>query len=168
MSPPQDARIAFLVDQLERAHAGDPWHGPSRTSLLEDVSAAMARQRPPSGVHSIWELVLHMTAWTREVARRVREHEARDPEMGDWPPVPARADDAAWRNAMQALDAAHADLVAVVGSLDAEGLTRRIGDARNRALGTGLTVEQTVNGLVQHDAYHSGQIAVVRRMIEKD
>lgn len=126
----------------------------------------MAKQRPPSEVHSIWELVLHMTAWTREVTRRVREHEARDPEMGDWPAVPARADEAAWRKAVQALDAAHADLVAVVRSLDAAGLTRRVGDARDRALGTGLTVEQTVNGLVQHDAYHSGQVAVVRRIVD--
>jgi hypothetical protein len=31
------------------------------------------------------EIVLYMTGWTREVARRLRDGIAREPEAGDWP-----------------------------------------------------------------------------------
>jgi uncharacterized damage-inducible protein DinB len=155
----------FLVDQLERAHGGDPWHGSSRASLLADVTADEARRRPAVAVHSIWELVLHMTAWTREVTRRLRGHMASEPEMGDWPAPPTVSDDKAWQAAIRALDDAHLALRDAVGGLDPSRLTAPVSDARNRELGTGVTFAQTINGLVQHDAYHSGQVAAVKKML---
>ena len=162
------SQTAFLVDQLERAHAGDPWHGPSRASLLADVTADEAWRRPASEAHSIWELVLHMTAWTGEVTRRVQGNKAGEPEMGDWPAVPARPDERAWRAALAALDTAHVALRDTVRGLDAARLTARVGDDRNPSLGTGVTIAQTINGLVQHDAYHSGQIAVVKKLLRSN
>lgn len=155
----------FLVDQLERAHGGDPWHGSSRASLLADVSAEEAQRRPAAATHSIWELVLHMTAWTREVTRRLHGHMASEPEMGDWPGLPATPDERAWRAAVQRLDDAHAALRTAVTALDASRLMVPVDDERNRELGTGVTFAQTINGLVQHDAYHSGQIAMVKKML---
>jgi uncharacterized damage-inducible protein DinB len=154
----------FLTDQLEREHGGDAWHGSSRASLLADVTADEARRRPAPAVHTIWELVLHMTAWTREVTRRLQGHMASEPEMGDWPAPPSVSDDKAWRAAIQALDEAHLALRDAVGTLDPSRLTAPVNDPRNRELGTGVTLAQTINGLVQHDAYHSGQIAAVKKM----
>jgi uncharacterized damage-inducible protein DinB len=155
----------FFVDQLERAHAGDPWHGSSRASLLADVSANEALRRPAAAVHSIWELVLHMTAWTREVARRLEGHVASEPEMGDWPAAPAGPDERAWRAAVKGLDDAHGSLRNAVAALDPARLTAPVNDERNRELGTGVTLAQTINGLVQHDAYHSAQIATVKKLL---
>lgn len=159
------SQIAFLVDQLERAHAGDPWHGSSRASLVADVTPEEARRRPTPTVHSIWELVLHMTAWTQEVTRRVQGSDAGEPEMGDWPALPAVPDERAWRASLAALDQAHVALRDTVHDLDPSRLTNRVGDARNPPLGTGVTIEQTINGIVQHDAYHSGQIAIVKKLV---
>src|SRR5688500_3616598 len=119
------SQTAFLVDQLERAHAGDPWHGPSRASLLADVTAEEARRRPASAVHCMWELVLHMTAWTREVTRRLQGRKAAEPEMGDWPAIPATPDEHAWRAALAALGEAHVALRDAVRALDASRLTTR-------------------------------------------
>lgn len=155
----------FLIDQLEREHAGDPWHGPSRASLLADVSAEEARRRPAPTIHSIWELVLHMTAWTREVTRRLNGHMAGAPEMGDWPAIPASPDERSWRAAVSALDEAHVKLRDAVAAIDASRLTTPVNDVRNRELGTGVTFAHTINGLVQHDVYHSAQIAIVKKML---
>jgi uncharacterized damage-inducible protein DinB len=155
----------FLIDQVERAHAGDAWHGSSRASLLADVSADEARHRPVPPLHSIWELVLHMTAWTREVTRRLEGHMASEPEMGDWPSIPASPDERSWRAAIATLDEAHVALRKAVGAIDASRLTAPVNDARNRELGTGVTFAQTINGLVQHDAYHCGQIASVKKTL---
>jgi uncharacterized damage-inducible protein DinB len=159
------SHIGFLVDQLERSHAGDPWHGTSRMSLLADVTAEEAYQRPGPGAHSIWELVLHMTAWTREVTRRLQGHDASEPDMGDWPTPPATPDDRGWWAAKDALSQAHARLCDTVRAFDPSRLTTRVGDERNAPLGTGVTFEQTITGLLQHDAYHSGQAAILKKLV---
>ena len=157
--------VPFLVDQLERAHAGDAWHGSSRATLLTDVTADEARQSPGQASHSIWQLVLHMTAWTREVTRRVQGEQAAEPDIGDWPPLPPTPDERAWRGALEALDEAHANLRTAVRALDASRLSAYVGDARHAALGTGVTYAQTINGLVQHDAYHCGQVAFAKKLL---
>lgn len=163
---PDVSQTTFLIDQLERVHAGDPWHGSSRAALLADVTAQEAHRRPAASVHSIWELVLHMTAWTGEVTRRLQGHKASAPEMGDWPVVPATPDERAWRTTLAALDQAHVALRDAVRGLDPSRLAERVGDERNAPLGTGVTFAQTINGLVQHDAYHSGQIAVIKKLLQ--
>ena len=159
------SQLSFLLDQLERVHAGDPWHGSSRADLLADVTAEEARRSPAAGSHSIWQLVLHMTAWTREVTRRMQGEQAAAPDIGDWPPLPATPDERAWRAAVAALDASHANLLNAVRAIDASRLSTHVGDARNAALGTGVTYAQTINGLVQHDAYHSGQVAFAKKLL---
>ena len=148
----------MIADQLERAYRGDAWYGPSVRAALEDVDAAMAAARPRAEAHSIHEIVLHMTAWTREVTRRLRAGIARDPEMGDWP-----AADGEWDAAVAALDAAHAELLAAIRAQDPALLDERIGDQRNRALGSGVSRYVTLHGLVQHHAYHAGQISLLKK-----
>lgn len=151
--------IDTIADQLERAYRGDAWYGPSVRTALEGVDAAMAAARLLGAAHSIHEIVLHMTAWTREVTRRLRAGVARDPEMGDWP----RAD-CGWDAAIAALDAANAELLAAIRALNPAQLHERIGDARDRALGSGVSRYVMLLGLIQHHAYHTGQISLLKKV----
>ena len=148
----------MIADQLERAYRGDAWHGPSVRGALEGVDAAMASARPSATAHSIHEIVLHMTAWTREVTRRLRVGVAQDPEMGDWPEA------GGWDAALAALDAANDELLAAIRASDSAQLADRIGDVRDRSLGSGLSRYVMLHGLVQNHAYHSGQIAVLKKI----
>ena len=63
--------MASVLKQLNETHAGDPWYGSSRTRVLAGITAHDAAAHPIANGHSIWELVLHMTAWTRETTRRL-------------------------------------------------------------------------------------------------
>ena len=152
----------MIADQLERAYRGDAWHGPSVRAALEGVDAAMAAARPDATAHSIHEIVLHMTAWTREVTRRLRVGVAEDPEMGDWPEV---ASAGGWDATIAALDAANDELLAAIRGLNPAQLDDRIGDARDRALGSGVSRYVMLHGLVQHHAYHAGQIAMLKKIV---
>jgi uncharacterized damage-inducible protein DinB len=153
-----------LIDQFKRAHDGDPWHGLPIKEILKGVTAEQAARRPPNGAHSIWELVLHATGWRNEVARRATGAPAQDPEAGDWPdvgePTPER-----WQAALAALDASHVRLVDVVRGMTDAKLLQPTNDLRNRELGTGVSYYELLHGIVQHDAYHAGQIAILKKML---
>ncbi len=150
-----------IDNELQHALDGDPWHGSSLLALLADVDAAAAAARPIPNAHSIWEIVLHAAAWAGEVARRLRGSEPQLPAEGDWPTVPEPTP-AAWEQAQARLVEAHADLRRALKSLPEERLDEKVGTTRNAPLGTG-SYYYTLHGLAQHDAYHGGQIALLKK-----
>lgn len=158
------AEAARLVDQFKRAHDGHPWHGSPVKAILKGVTAKQAATKPPNGAHSIWELVLHITGWRHEVAQRATGGPAGMPAAGNWPrigdPTPAR-----WKAALKALDASHEQLVTIVRGMSDVHLLTRTNDPRNRRLGTGVTYYELLHGIVQHDAYHAGQIAILKKVL---
>jgi uncharacterized damage-inducible protein DinB len=158
------SEVSRLVDQLERDHSGEPWHGSPVLAQLEGLTAEQAARPGPGGAHSIWEIVLHMTAWKEEVARRATGAPAAAPPQGDWPAVGAKTLEA-WRQAVADLTRAHEGLISVVRGLTDDALWQPTNDPRSRETGQGVTVYELLHGLVQHDAYHSGQIALVRKAV---
>jgi len=158
------SEAARLIDQFTRAHDGDPWHGSPVKEVLRGVTAEQASRKPANGAHSIWELVLHMTGWRNEVAARATGKPAGSPPEGDYPevgdPTPAR-----WQAALAALDASHQNLVKVVRDMSDEQLWTPTNDPRDRPLGTGVSYYELLHGIVQHDAYHAGQIAILKKVL---
>ena len=155
--------VERIVRELEEAHAGTPWHGPSRRAVLADVTIEEAARRPGREAHGIWELVLHMRAWTREVARRIREGNPGEPVEGDFPAPPAPSA-AAWAEALASLDAAHRDLVAAMRHAPPTFLDARGGSIADTTGGNAVTHRVMLHGLAQHDAYHTGQISLLKRI----
>ena len=81
--------LTRLEDQLRRAMEGEAWHGPAVLELLEGVSAGQAAARPIAGAHTIWEIVLHLSATYRLVLRRLGGDATPLRAEEDWPPEPA-------------------------------------------------------------------------------
>ncbi len=154
------SETAKLADMIVRVIDGDPWHGPNVMSLLDGVSHTVAAAHPVPGSHSVWELVLHMTGWAREVHARLRGASAGEPAGGDWPAV-GEVSAPAWRAATAALVESHVALAAVVRATADGVLDSAVVDRRDRAAGTGLSQYLTLHGLVHHTTYHSGQIAML-------
>jgi len=155
---------AFLSEQVRLAHAGTPWHGAPVADNLEGITAELAASRPVPEAHSVWEIVLHMTAWTREVSRRLDGAAPRAPAEGDWPAV-GRVSEAAWLRVRDALRGAHAELAAAAARFPESRWSERIGGELDLPLGTGVTFAAMLVGLVQHDAYHSGQVGLLRKAL---
>jgi uncharacterized damage-inducible protein DinB len=152
--------VARIADEIERGFRGDPWHGSSTQEILAGIDSETAARRPIPGAHTIGEIVAHLAAWTHEIARRVAGAEPGSPPEGDWPPAagPTAAD---WEAARADLNRAHAELVTALRQFPAGRLGQRMGSSRNQAVGTGLSFEQTLHGVSQHLAYHTGQIALL-------
>ena len=155
-------RIAI---EIRKAWDGDPWHGAPILANLAGIDAAGAARRPVPLAHTIWELVVHLTAWTREVTRRLQGAAPAMPIEGDWPDVGDRSDEA-WDRAVSDLGQAHDALAAALSRFPDDRLDHPVGDTpHDPPAGTGVTYREMLHGLAQHDAYHSGQVAMLRKAL---
>jgi uncharacterized damage-inducible protein DinB len=154
----------FLSEQVCLAYDGPAWHGASLAQNLDGINADQAASRPLPDGHSVWEIVLHMTGWTREVARRLEGGAPSPPAEGDWPAL-GRVSEQAWARDRAALGEAHAALAAAVERFPEARWRDRVGGARDAPLGTGVSYAAMVTGLLQHDAYHGGQVGLLRKAL---
>jgi uncharacterized damage-inducible protein DinB len=153
-----------IADELTRAHRGDPWHGSSARALLTGLTAERAARRPIPTAHTIWELLLHLTGWRREVTRRLDGGNPTLPAGGDWPAMPAGSDDA-WKRTLAEFDAASEELLAALARFDARRMDDLIGEGRSAPVGTGVSWYVMLHGVAQHDAYHMGQVSLLRKLV---
>jgi uncharacterized damage-inducible protein DinB len=149
--------IDRILDQLKRAYEGNAWHGPSVREVLEGVTAAQAHSRPLTNGHTICELVRHIAVW-EDVGRRRVQGDPADVKISspeDWPP-PNDTSEEAWEQAKAALDRGHQALVEAVS---------RVAEARlNEPVYQGKSsFYVTLHGVIQHDLYHAGQIAILKK-----
>ena len=148
--------IERIVDQLKRSWGGDAWPGPSLSELLADVDAARAAAHPVAGAHSIWELALHLAAWDRTVADRLRAWHGRDPSAAENFPSVGETTETAWRAARESLASAHRELEEAVSSWPEDHLGEIVPNKP-------YSVYVMLHGAVQHDLYHAGQIALLKK-----
>jgi uncharacterized damage-inducible protein DinB len=148
------SRIDRIIDELTRALEHDPWHGPSIHDVIDDMAAAQAAAHPVSDAHSVWELVHHVTAWVRAVDTRVKGNVCELQGETDWPPVRDTSEQA-WVAARDDLRRAQSELVATLRTLPDSDLTAI---APNRD----YDLEHLLNGLIQHHAYHTGQMSLLK------
>lgn len=145
----------FFADQLRRAFEGDAWHGPALLELLRDVDAATAAAEPLPEVHSIWELLLHITAWDDAAIRRLSGQKWQPTGAANFPLVP-RPTEAAWRKAIAHATRTHDQLVKRVATLPESKLGERVPGKR-------YDFYFMLHGVVQHELYHAGQIAILKK-----
>jgi len=147
-----------VAESIERSVSGPVWHGPALADLIGDVTAEQAAEHPIAGAHSIWELVLHMTSWTEIVRERLVGSAKSEPTPEeDWPPV-GQPTGEAWRAAVERMKDAHRELATDVAQLDDSRLIGRVPGKEHSVLAM-------IHGIVEHDAYHGGQIAILKRAL---
>ena len=153
-------QIRLLVATLDGAFTGRGWHGTTLAGSLRGLSPAQALRRPARGRHCIWEIVLHAAYWKYAVRCRLMGSRppggfARSP--ANWPALPRAATAAAWRADVRLLKAMHAELREAVAALPPRRLTSRTPSGAWR-------LAEMIHGAAAHDAYHTGQIQLIKRL----
>jgi uncharacterized damage-inducible protein DinB len=145
----------FLAEQLRRAFEGDAWHGPALLELLQDVDVATAAAKPLPDAHSIWELVLHIAAWDDAAWRRLAGAKFQPTGTANFP-LALKPTQAAWRKAIAHAKRTHDVLIKSVAALPDSRL-------RERVPGKRYNFHFMLHGVVQHELYHAGQIALLKK-----
>jgi uncharacterized damage-inducible protein DinB len=146
-----------ILDQMDRAFSGEAWHGPAVRELIDGLLAEDASKHVVNGAHSIWELVNHIAAWKVIVVRRLAGDIPEVTAEMDWPPV-WEVSELAWKRSVENLETSHRRIRAAVEKLrDGE-----LDESAGPNLGSRYVM---IHGLIQHDLYHAGQIAIVKKAL---
>jgi uncharacterized damage-inducible protein DinB len=153
------SEAARIADQLRRAFEGEAWHGDSVFEILNGVTAERAAARPIKHVHTIWELLLHIAAWDGAVLRRLGGTAVTLSDAENFPPV-TDVSEATWRMALAEVRRAHEELVAAVAALPDSRLYEMVPGKQ----GAHYNFYYMLHGAVQHELYHAGQMALLKKI----
>lgn len=147
-----------LADQVRRAFHGAAWHGDSLAELLSDVSAVQAAMHPIQGAHSIWELVLHIAGWDGAVVKRIGGTPIMLSDDENFPPIKDTSE-AAWKKAVDHAELVHNELVNAITSFPDSRLMEQVPGKKEKY----YNYFYMFAGIAQHECYHAGQIALLKK-----
>lgn len=154
--------ILYIIERLRDAYEGDPWFGRNVQSLLSEVDEKTAFVKP-EGQHSIVELVWHMITWKEFTVSRIRNDNKipmRYFETSDWRQLD-HSDSTLWKKGLQRLDEVHRELVNLVQQQTDELLDQTVSERT-------YDFRKLLNGIIEHDIYHAGQIAYIRKVVDSE
>ena len=147
-------RITKLFEDL---YDGNPWIDLTLKSALEPLTAEQAKKKISPERNSIWEIVNHITSWREMSLLRLQEKEAAMPDNNFFEPVNDTSE-TAWRKMLQQLHESQTQWLSFLRTMDEEDLLK-INPKSN------LTYYYHIQGIIQHDAYHLGQIVLLSKLI---
>jgi hypothetical protein len=155
------ATVSLLVEAIQPPAGRAGWHGgPTPLGAVRGVTVAQAFWSPTPRRKSIWALTLHIAYWKYAVRRLIEGSPPGAFPRGpsNWPHPPARPDGRSWAADVALLRAEHQRLLQVAKGVKPELLRRRPPGARRWTYGDLLI------GIAAHDAYHTGQIQLLKRL----
>ena len=144
----------LILSVLDGAFDCRGWQGPNLIGSLRRMKPADAA-KSVAGCKSVWEQLLHAAYWKYRVLRHFTgDKSIRFPRpAANWPAVPRPANETAWKADIDMLRDLHRQLRAAVAKAPASKLS-----PKNLWL---------LHGSAAHDAYHTGQIKHIRRMLSR-
>lgn len=152
--------LQHLADTVRRACDGDAWHGLALSEILREVDAETA-QAKKDGVHSIWELTLHVMAWFDIVRRRMSGEVLGDHNLtatDDWPPLPNDLSESRWNQTRDALVESAHRLAKAIEDFPSAKLDEQVPSKD-------YTYAVMLHGTAQHGLYHAGQMAMLKKQL---
>lgn len=141
---------------FEDLYDGEPWIGVSVFDVLKNISASQAAKKILPQCNSIWEIVNHMIIWRLTVLKRVHGEVISVPENNYFEDIPDKSQ-TAWKNTLKHLEDSQQQWITYLKKL-------KLKDLDNIYLHNGLTYYEHIHGIMQHDAYHLGQIVLLAKL----
>lgn len=148
--------VELTINRLKTILNGRAWHGPNFMEALKGIKAEESRKQPIKNRHTIWEIVDHSTYWMKAVTESLKGKKmpSYDPKsMEDWPKMGESEEE--WNESKNELIKAHEKLIDSLNSFDKSNLDVTVP-------GREYTYRLMLPGIVDHNLYHMGQIAVFR------
>jgi len=153
--------ILLIAEQIKDAYEGEPWFGRSIKEILSETNESIVFEKP-NGQHSILELLWHMITWKEFTISRLRNDNSQSLdyfEQKDWRQLD-HSDKSLWQQGLKQFAKLRNELIEVIQQQKDGLLSQRVNDRK-------YDFRKLLYGISEHDVYHLGQIAYIRKMLQK-
>lgn len=130
----------------------DPWIDVTLMGTLENISAESAAIKVTPQWNSVWEITNHIISWRAHELERVRGNTIISPADNYFTAIIDQSEQA-WQNTLQGLKNSQQEWITFLETFEEEDLEKT--DINN------LPYYKHIHGIIQHDAYHLGQIVML-------
>jgi uncharacterized damage-inducible protein DinB len=151
--------IQSLLSQLQNVNSGKPWFGRAVYEILDEVDKKKTSIKPSNSEHSLTELLYHMITWADFTLKRIEKDKINDlaaAEELDWRTINPKVH--TWKKGLAEFKAIHKKIIDLLKKKDDSFLQEKV-DYRK------YDFQFLLNGLVQHNIYHLGQVAYLNKLL---
>ena len=145
-------RIKKLVDDL---YDGQPWLDVTILNTLRPLSATQAAKKVSEKWNTIWEIVNHLVEWRFAVLERVKGNTSDSPDDNYFRPITDPSENA-WKQTLSKLEASQEAWRNFLDNFNEADFERTYPS-------NSMSYYEHIHGIIQHDAYHLGQIVLLAK-----
>lgn len=148
-----------ISHNIQNVLNGEPWFGRPVFAILNEIDPNLVYKKPNAHSHSIAELLFHMITWAEFCLRQIERADKKlieEIESRDWIKIDPSVH--TWKKGLEELKTIHDRIIEELEAKDDEWLKEKV-HFRN------FNFRFMLNGLIQHDIYHLGQIAYVKKLL---
>ena len=151
---------------MKEVHFGQPWMGSTYSKKLNQIDETEVFIRPINDLHSIAEIMSHLTLWRSEAIVKIKTGRGTktDDCEENWLSN-EQLKSKGWHSIKTEFDSSLEELISLIEKKDDDFLKQEYYDTDFKGFYTYLWL---LNGMIQHDAYHLGQIGIVVKFLKKD
>lgn len=149
--------IKRTLGLFQKLYDGSPWIDINLSSVLKNVSAEQASKRVFKNCNTIWEITNHLIGWRLNVLKRVQDKIAASPDNNYFEPV-ADTSEKNWANTLKRFSDTQKEWTEFLNKADSD-IFEKVYSSNN------MTYYEHIHGIIQHDAYHLGQIVLLVKQL---
>ena len=153
--------INLFINKYNKVYKGSPWYGDSLMSILNKVDPGKVFIKPSGKkTNSIAEITAHIIGWREFLLSRISEkHQFKltQKDTFNWKRID-KNEKTAWKNLLREMDATQNKIIKILNNSDDEILNLNVRDRR-------FKIKYLLDGVLQHDIYHIGQIAALNKTL---
>ncbi len=155
-------RSEKLIVDFKDSFAGEPWYGDSVFKKLVELDFRVVNFKPLPNFNSIAAIVQHMINWRIFAIKKMQGDKTFDilqNDENDWTDVHISSQ-AEWDSLLNKLKETQHQIIIMLSTLSDAFFDEKVS-------GRDYTFYFLLAGIVQHDIYHLGQIALIKKWGEK-
>jgi len=148
-----------IITNLENTLTGEPWFGRAVYKLLEEIDESKVFNNPKDTEHSLIELLWHMNTWAEFILANLENkslEELKTIEENDWRTIDPQKH--SWKKGIEELKSIHKKIAEILSEKE-DGFLKEIVPNRK------FNFRFMLNGLIQHNIYHAGQVAYLKKLL---
>lgn len=158
--------IENIIQQLKEVQNGKPWIGSNFDSKLTQVDENTVFLRPIENLHSVAEIISHLTLWRKETVLKIKTGKGSktDDCEENWL-TNDKLKIMGWKKIRSEYDNSLSELIELLRGKDDKFLNEQYYDTDFKGY---YEYGFVINGMLHHDIYHLGQLGIIIKYLKEN